>query len=112
MCRDLNQGIAMFNAFSSNIVRGQIKLSVIRKKEKSLILYTTNAFRKRHQLRGFKANAIQFNNRQTVRIADDCLNYHARLNTNYHALLIDVVVLFLYLFGREIYIVLLLLLYF
>ena len=85
---------------------------MIRKKEKSLILYTKNASRKRHQLRGFKANAIQFNNRQTVRIADDCLNYHARLNTNYHALLIDVVVLFLYLFGREIYIVLLLLLYF
>ena len=60
----------------------------------------------------FKANAIQFNNRQTVRIVDDCLNYHARLNTNYHALLIDVVVLSLYLFGREIYIALLLLLYF
>ena len=83
----------MFNAFRSNIVLFEDKLSF--------------------QFRRFKSNAIQFNNRQTVGIVDDRFNHDGRLNANYHALSsINVVVFSLYLFGGEIYIALLLLLYF
>ena len=105
----------MFNAFRSNIVLFEDKLSFqwLGKRKKSHIWYKKNALGKHHQFRGFKSNAIQFNNRQTVRIVDDRFNHHVRLNANYHALSsINVVVFSLYLFGREIYIALLLLLYF
>ena len=59
-----------------------------------------------------KMSSLSTNQRSVILPFIDKLYYHARLNTNYHVLLIDVVVLSLYLFGSEIYIALLLLLYF
>ena len=76
---------------------------MVRKKERILIWYTRNALWKHHHLRRLKANAIQFNNRQTFMIVDNCLIHDACLNTNYHALSsINVAVFSLYLFGREV----------
>ena len=55
----------MFNAFRSNIVLFEDKLSFqwLGKRKKSHIWCKKNALGKHHQFRGFKFNAIQFNNR-------------------------------------------------